>query len=716
MPADFDPSSGSSLAGSSLASSSAAPAAPSMIFDDRLETVLRTRAAGPAGLRVQFRQLVDLLGRVPEQGWNARHDEALARLDTLFEAIATPQEGARPAQAGPAASLSGAEAAAALLAATHLAHPRLVAHFAAQGPRVALASIRGARLDEASWLDLIPRLPIQARGFLRHRRDLGPAVERLLEQLGIDDFALTGPEVPVETGAVSEQAPEPMPCAELSDDTTEEAEGLAPDTLSEPASPVSAPIEGIGAIVRRIEAFRRDREERQAAQAVPATTTTSGSAPAPRLSVDSASGPSADDTPPPLAIDLAFDPQGTIVAADADFAPMLVGHRPFPAPHLPARFSGAEAGETKVGDGSASCPAMADAPSLRAFAARQPIENGIVRFDGAPAIEGFWQLDATPLFSRMSGAFAGYRGRLRRPPPEALAQTASGAQAPLPPQQPTPEQTGPEQPAGHQGADRLRQTLHELRTPINAIQGFAEMIQQQVFGAAPHQYRSLAASIAADAARMLAGFEDLERLARLESAPAGHAAASSSGAGNADDGLSTDLAALLTRLIVQLDPVIGPREVRLRWEAPAGGAPVAVAPGELEHTIWRLLAVIASTAAPGERLSITLAPEADPARPIRLDLPLPAALAMREDAALFALDSYRGGPNASAGAGLGPGGMMGNGFALRLAMAEVRAMGGQMRREAARLLIDLPRARAIDAGWGGSSLEGPHTSAPRQAS
>jgi hypothetical protein len=194
MPADFDPSSGSSLAGSSLASSSAAPAAPSMIFDDRLETVLRTRAAGPAGLRVQFRQLVDLLGRVPEQGWNARHDEALARLDTLFEAIATPQEGARPAQAGPAASLSGAEAAAALLAATHLAHPRLVAHFAAQGPRVALASIRGARLDEASWLDLIPRLPIQARGFLRHRRDLGPAVERLLEQLGIDDFALTGPE------------------------------------------------------------------------------------------------------------------------------------------------------------------------------------------------------------------------------------------------------------------------------------------------------------------------------------------------------------------------------------------------------------------------------------------------------------------------------------------------------------------------------------------
>jgi hypothetical protein len=264
-----------------------------------------------------------------------------------------------------------------------------------------------------------PRLPIQARGFLRHRRDLGPAVERLLEQLGIDDFALTGPEA-CRNGRRRRTGPGAHARAELSEETAEEAEGLAPDTLFEPASPVSAPIEGIGAIVRRIEAFRRDREERQAAQAAPATATASG--PAPRSSPDSASGPSADDAPPPLAIDLAFDPQGTIVAADADFAPMLVGHRPFPAPHLPARFSGAEAGDAKVGDakvgdGSASCPAMADAPSLRAFAARQPIENGIVRFDGAPAIEGFWQLDATPLFSRMSGAFAGYRGRLRRPRP-----------------------------------------------------------------------------------------------------------------------------------------------------------------------------------------------------------------------------------------------------------------------------------------------------------
>lgn len=604
MPADSDPFRPAATHADDGTVPDGSSSGGTVIVDDRLDTVLRTVAAGPAGLRVQFRQLADLLGRVGDRNWTARHDAALDRLDAILDAVASAPGG-----------LEGADT---LLAGTPLLRARLVARFAAGAPRRALAAIRAARLDEASWLALIPQLPIQARGFLRHRRDLSPAVVRLLEQLGIDDFALTAPMAvaePVET-------PEAVAAAE-------------PES-----SPAPEEEEGIGAIVRRIEAFRRDREVRTAGPAdlrpLAAAVGDAGTPgdPDPRL-------PFAEDLAakaPPLAIDICLDATGTLCDAEAELAPMLVGHRPF--------------------TGATHAPARADAASCRAFAAHRPITAGLVTFDGAAAIAGAWRIDAVPVFAPAGGAFAGYRARLRRLPPGVEAQAADPA------------------PAAREGADRLRQTLHELRTPINAIQGFAEMIQQQVFGATPHQYRSLAASIAADAARMLAGFEDLERLARLET-------------GQADivpeTGPGTDLVALVARLVAQLDPVIGPREVRLRWSTTHEPLPVAVSPLDLEHTVWRLLAVMAGTAAPGERMTLALERAGTMAR---LSLPLPAALAMRDDATLFAADSNRGGT-------LGQGGMMGNGFALRLASAEVRAMGGALQRDGAHLRIELPLAAGL---------------------
>ncbi|WP_333835708.1 histidine kinase dimerization/phospho-acceptor domain-containing protein [Novosphingobium sp.] len=595
----------------------------STIVDDRLDTVLRTRAAGPAGLRVQFRQLADLIGRGAAGGWTRRHDEALDRLDSLHDEIS--------------AGAAGIEGAATLLAHTPLRHPRLAAHFANKAPRVALAAIRGAVLREDEWLELVPRLPIQARGFLRHRRDLGARVERLLDQLGIKDFALEAPAAQDAALPVSASALEPSTVAK----PPIEAAPVAPQPIPLRIEPSPPPAEeGIGAIVRRIEAFRRDREERLAASPVLAAPPITATAdPHPRLPF--ADEPSGHATP--LSIDIAIDAGGTVVTADADWAPMLVGYRPF--------------------SGAPDAPARTDHASQRAFAGRLPIIAGKLTLDGPAALAGHWQVDAVPLFAAGTGAFTGYRGCLRRPA-EAAAQVPAAPAAPA-----------------DEGSDRLRQTLHELRTPINAIQGFAEMIQQQVFGAAPHQYRSLAASIAADAARMLAGFEDLERLARLEGGQ---------GQPLAEQDAVTDLTAMVVRLIAQLEPVIGPREVRLRWidgdggtqaGPPAARLPVAVTAIELEHMIWRMLAVIGSAAAPGERLAIALHQGA--AATARLDLPLPAALAARDDAALFAADSARSAAT---------GGMLGNGFALRLAAAEVRAMGGRLRRDGARLRIDLPLA------------------------
>ena len=58
-----------------------------MIFDDRLDTVLRTPAPGIAAARIRFRQLVDLLGRLPDSQWTDAHVAALAHLDQFAESL-----------------------------------------------------------------------------------------------------------------------------------------------------------------------------------------------------------------------------------------------------------------------------------------------------------------------------------------------------------------------------------------------------------------------------------------------------------------------------------------------------------------------------------------------------------------------------------------------------------------------------------------------------
>ena len=584
-----------------------------MIIDDRLNTVLRTVAAGPAAIRTQFRQLADLLGRTPDDAWTPTHEQALHRLDSLHGAL------------GDAASAD-------LLRACAVQSPRLVAHFASCGSKPALAAIARARLSEAQWLALIPALPVQARGFLRHRRDLGPRVELLLGQLGIEDFVL--PEAaspqPAEPQTAAPQTAAPQPAVP-------HIAALAPPppkpALAAMASP---PREGIGAIVRRIEAYRLNRAPTGTSEQIAETSVAAPPAVAPARLSSSAEAAS----PARLlhTVDLRTDAAGTITGADAAHAAMLVGHRPF--------------------TGQAAAPASCDAETLRAVRAHLPVSAGLLMLEGAPVIAGLWQIDAAPAFSPEGGRFEGYHARLRRP--AAADQQMNGAEAGQ----------------GASSADQMRQLLHELRTPINAIQGFAELIQQQLFGPTPHEYRSIAASIASDAARMLAGFEDVEQLTKFESSPRASAApaAGDSAAGER----AADLIALLDRLVAQIAPVIAAREIALACHWPDASVQVSFPLLSLERSIWRLFSVIAGAAAPGERLTLRL-DHSD--RLARLALQLPAALAQRADEALFAPDSA-----GSAGGGA----MLGSGFALRLAAAEIRAGGGTFTRSGAELMIDLP--------------------------
>jgi len=514
-----------------------------MRYDDRLATVLRLTPVGPNVARIQFRQLLDLLGTTPAQDQGAAQDEAYLRLSDLSAKI--------PASARATILREG----------THrLRSPRLIATLAGAELVVARAAIETAQLAPDQWLDLIPALPVASRGLLQARNDLSPEARTLLARLGIGRTALPSPP---QQAAPQQATP-------------------APNT--------------IGALVRRIEAFRLARQN------------TPSPAPAPL--------PESPPAPIHTSFDFASDGDGRIVWSESAVAPMVVG------------------------------TALARGATASAVRLHQPLRAAPITLDGAPAIAGAWQVDAVPRFDPQGGRYIGHIGRFRRP---------------APPLTPSPHLESE--------ADRLRQLLHELRTPVNAIQGFAEIIQQQLFGPAPHEYRALAAAVAGDSAQILAGFEELERYARLDS-------------GDLDlTSGESDLATCLAAQIAQLQPGQTKPGPRLHLDAPAS-LPLSMPAEDAERLCWRLLAVIAGNAQDGEALTITLS--ADPTPTLRL--PLPAALAGLPDAALYhasaRIDSAA--PRA---------GMFGTGFSLRLAAAEARAAGGALLRDGAALVLTLPAPR-----------------------
>ncbi|MEO0643507.1 MAG: histidine kinase dimerization/phospho-acceptor domain-containing protein [Pseudomonadota bacterium] len=576
-----------------------------MFFDDRLSTVLRQDGSSEAAKRTQFRQLLDILGN-RKFGPAARRDRSLIAAAWLrMDALGR--------------SIPSAERAAMIREPSwRFRSADLAAHLADFEPEVASAALNRAQLSTEDWSALIPRLPVRARGFLRLRRDLPVDVEQLLDQLGVYDRGLPSPapanEAPgakshdepldLDPGAVVGDPATPPPLAPLSS---------APRETLAPLDPIETGRSEISALVERIAQFKRTREPADHDELT-------DSERSPRLPLGEVEPASIKRV---VSFGFSADAAGRIEWAEADTAPMVIG----------ARLIAAQV----LGDDEA------DTSLERAFRQRQPIRQAIAHLHGAPAISGEWRVDAEPRFSD-DGHFTGYVGRFRRP-----------------------QDDDPETSEAEEEADRIRQLLHELRTPVTAIQGYAEVIQQQLFGPAPHEYRALAAAIAADAAHILAGFEELDRLSQLEL-----------GILRLEPGTS-DLTGLARKTSAQLSHAMAPRMAGLEitYESDRSVL-VPIEEEQAELILWRFMAVLSAGCGPGEKLTARLHSAQDMAI---VTCDLPQSLLQASD--IFTAEAKAMVTAINAG-------VFGAGFALRLARAEARGAGGDLVREGQRITLSLP--------------------------
>ena len=558
-----------------------------MRFDDSLSTVLAADMTSGAGAEAAWRQLVDLTGR----GRVTAGPETLTRLAELRAVV--PQA----VRAASARALAHARPTAAL-----------VAFFAADEPAVAAPVLRTADLDEAAWLDLLPRLTPAGRAVLRARRDLPPAVERGLASLGAIDFTLPGvapePEQAAEPEAACKTPAEaPPPVAPLSPtpflavgDVARSLPVVAEALRLAEAPPAPAPRFEIADVVARIDAARRDRTVLPAAP--------------PRVEP---------------AFRFATDAAGVIRWVDGVARTALVG------------VSLASAGRHAL--------AQVDAGVAGAVRGRQRFADARLEVAGTSDAAGSWRIAGVPDFDPASGRFIGYRGVARRPARHERAEASA--------------------------SDQLRALAHELRTPVGAVSGFAELIETELLGPVPPPYRERAGAIRGEAGRLLAAIEDLDTAARIE----GDALELKPG--------TVALAPLIDRIVTELRPLADMRGARLE----AGGERAAVAADEraIERLLARLLAALIAAAEPGERIGVEVHRAGDR---VTLAVSRPRALADVSGEALFALDdaAVEGGP------------LLGAGFTLRLVRNLAAELGGALAIGPDALTLRLPAALIQDMG------------------
>ncbi len=538
-----------------------------MRFDDRLETTLRQADDDGIGLYAKWQQLLDILAQNSSDFDPVAVESGLQKVRQLMDIIpATLREQC-------VRGLSG-----------RLRSAPLLLLLSGDVPAVAAAAVRGARLSDAEWADIVPHMSTRAREYLRDRGDNGPMTLRALRLLSSADF---------------------VPACDKS-----AAETVAP-------APQVLQIRDIG---ERIEKLPIAREQHDPAD-IPA-----------QASIEQP----VSFTEPIDQIRFETDQYGTISWIEGAPAGAVVG--------------------VNIAEPAFDAGAGPDAYGAAAFRQKMPLENTRMRLCGAPAIAGDWRINAAPFFEPASGRFNGYRGILRRPNVAEVAHI--------------PE-------SDTHDAENIQQLLHELRTPLGAIIGFSEIIEQQLFGPVTEEYRTIAGNILHDAQRLLSGFDDLSTAAKIET-----------GTYVTEVG-STDCDWLLLRLAERLRALSNILQVTLNLVQADPVRPFALDNHVAERLFSRLLSAVIIGCEPGEILDghFRTAPGLNAVN--RFVLTLPKKLIDMDESELFGsgpLDDSHDAP------------LLGLGFSLRLVRSLARNVGGDLRFCNQALIVSLPAVHDALAG------------------
>ena len=285
----------------------------------------------------------------------------------------------------------------------------------------------------------------------------------------------------------------------------------------------------------------------------------------------------------------------------------------------------------------------ADGVAAGALRQRAVFSDARLMVVGESDAAGEWRISGAPAFDRATGRFSGYRGTARRPRREESAVVT------------TPPPPNP-------AADSLRQLMHELRTPTNAIAGFAEMIEREMLGDAPPVYRERAGTIRMHARALLAAIDDLDIAARIDASALKLASS------------EVTLRPLLSRIA---DDLAALAEMRGAWISLPIDDPVVRGDARaIERMMARLLATLLSAARDGERVGVQV--NADAGR-VAIAFDRPEALAAYTGDTLFDLDDEHEDTA-----------LLGTGFALRLVRNIARELGGSLIITPEAVTVELP--------------------------